>query len=98
MIDLQPVKGTRDFFPSELRLRNWLFEVWRKASLKAGFEEYDTCILEHEELYIRKAGDEISNANRMIRRFKKGIGRSPKQISNLCDFINKSRECYISHT
>ena len=60
MIDLQPVKGTRDFFPSELRLRNWLFEVWRKASLKAGFEEYDTCILEHEELYIRKAGDEIS--------------------------------------
>ena len=61
MIELQPVKGTRDFFPDELRLRNWLFEVWRKTSLKAGFEEYDTCILEHEELYIRKAGDEISN-------------------------------------
>ena len=61
MIDLRPVKGTRDFFPSELRLRNWLFEVWRKASLKAAFEEYDTCILEHEELYVRKAGDEISN-------------------------------------
>ena len=60
MIELQPVKGTRDFFPSELRLRNWLFEVWRKASLKSGFEEYDTCILEHEELYVRKAGDEIS--------------------------------------
>ncbi|HIB45416.1 MAG TPA: histidine--tRNA ligase [Candidatus Lambdaproteobacteria bacterium] len=60
MIDLQPVKGTRDFFPDEMRLRNWLFDVWRRVSVQAGFEEYDTCVLEHEELYIRKAGDEIS--------------------------------------
>ena len=60
MIDLQPVKGTRDFFPEEMRLRNWLFEIWRSASVQAGFEEYDTCVLEHEDLYIRKAGDEIS--------------------------------------
>ncbi|MED6339423.1 MAG: histidine--tRNA ligase [SAR324 cluster bacterium] len=60
MIDLQPVKGTRDFFPDEMRIRNWLFQVWRSVSEQAGFEEYDTCVLEHEELYIRKAGDEIS--------------------------------------
>ncbi len=60
MIDLHPVKGTRDFFPEELRLRNWLFEIWRRTSVQAGFEEYDTCVLEHEDLYIRKAGDEIS--------------------------------------
>ena len=60
MIDLQPVKGTRDFFPEEMRLRNWLFEIWRRTSIQAGFEEYDTCILEHENLYLRKAGDEIS--------------------------------------
>ena len=60
MTNLQPVKGTRDFFPDEMRLRNWLFEVWRNVSVQAGFEEYDTCVLEHEELYIRKAGDEIS--------------------------------------
>ena len=60
MIDLQPVKGTRDFFPEEMRLRNWLFEIWRRTSVQSGFEEYDTCVLEHEDLYIRKAGDEIS--------------------------------------
>ncbi|MBG55717.1 MAG: histidine--tRNA ligase [Deltaproteobacteria bacterium] len=60
MTDLQPVKGTRDFFPEDMRLRNWLFEIWRRASVQAGFEEYDTCVLEHENLYIRKAGDEIS--------------------------------------
>ena len=45
MIDLQPVKGTRDFFPDEMRMRNWLFQVWRSVSEQAGFEEYDTCLL-----------------------------------------------------
>ena len=60
MIDLQPVKGTRDSYPSQFRLRNWLFNSWRKSSEQAGFEEYDACVLEHEALYVRKAGDEIS--------------------------------------
>ena len=59
-IQLQPVKGTRDFYPDEMRLRNWLFQIWRETSRQFGFEEYDACVLEHEELYIRKAGDEIT--------------------------------------
>lgn len=50
MIDLQPVKGTRDFYPPQLRLRNWLFNTWRKSAQQAGFEEYDACVLEHEAL------------------------------------------------
>lgn len=59
-IDLQGVKGTRDFYPEQMRLRNWLFGVWRQTALQFGFEEYDACILEHAELYTRKAGDEIT--------------------------------------
>ncbi len=58
--ELQPVKGTRDFYPEELRLRSWLFEIWRETARQFGFEEYDACVLEHEDLYIRKAGDEIT--------------------------------------
>lgn len=57
---LQPVKGTRDFYPEEMRLRTWLFDIWRQTARQFGFEEYDACVLEHEELYIRKAGDEIT--------------------------------------
>ena len=59
-IQLQPVKGTRDFYPEEFRLRNWLFNIWRESALSFGFEEYDACVLESEDLYIRKAGDEIT--------------------------------------
>ena len=59
-MELKSVKGTRDFFPTQMRLRNWLFEQWRETAQQFGFEEYDACVLEHEELYLRKAGDEIS--------------------------------------
>jgi histidyl-tRNA synthetase len=60
IIDLQPVKGTRDFYPEDMRLRTWLFNLWREVARRYGFEEYDACVLESEELYIRKAGDEIT--------------------------------------
>ena len=59
-IDLQPVKGTRDLYPEDMRLRTWLFGQWRTVARSFGFEEYDACVLEHAELYIRKAGDEIT--------------------------------------
>jgi len=57
---LQSVRGTRDFFPEDLRLRNWLFAHWRDIASSFGFEEYDAPLLESEELYTRKAGEEIT--------------------------------------
>ena len=53
------VKGTRDFYPEEMRLRNWLFDNFTYASLLHGFEEYDAPVLETEELYTRKQGEDI---------------------------------------
>ena len=58
-IDSSPVKGVRDFYPDDMRVRNWLFEHWRAIAKQFGYEEYDSCVLESEELYVRKAGDEI---------------------------------------
>lgn len=59
-IDLEPVKGTRDFYPEDLRFRTWLFGHMRAVARSMGYEEYDACVLEHADLYIRKAGDEIT--------------------------------------
>ncbi|XP_051138876.1 histidine--tRNA ligase, chloroplastic/mitochondrial [Andrographis paniculata] len=58
-IDVNPPKGTRDFPPEEMRLRNWLFQNFREVSLSFGFEEVDFPVLESEALFIRKAGEEI---------------------------------------
>jgi histidyl-tRNA synthetase len=59
-LDLNPPRGTRDFFPEEKRLQNWLFDKWRSVALRFGFEEYDAPVVESEELYIRKAGEEVT--------------------------------------
>jgi histidyl-tRNA synthetase len=57
--ELAPPRGTRDFYPDDLRLRSWLFERFRGTALAFGFEEVDAPIVEHAELYMRKAGEEI---------------------------------------
>ena len=56
----QGVRGTRDFYPEDMRIRNWLFDKFHNTSKSHGFEEYDTPIVEYEELYTRKAGEEIT--------------------------------------
>jgi len=60
LVDLKPPRGTRDFFPEDMRLRSWLFDKFRQISLAYGFEEVDFPVLESEALYTRKAGEEIT--------------------------------------
>jgi histidyl-tRNA synthetase len=53
------VKGTRDFYPPQMAVRNWIIDGWKRVSLRNGFEEYDGPILEHLKMYQIKSGDEI---------------------------------------
>jgi histidyl-tRNA synthetase len=55
----QAPRGTRDFYPEDLRLRSWLFDHFRATAAQFGFEEIDAPVLEHTELFTRKAGEEI---------------------------------------
>ena len=55
----QNVRGTRDFYPEELRVREWLFDHFRSVAARFAFEQVDAPMLEPAELFIRKAGEEI---------------------------------------
>jgi len=57
---IPPVKGTRDFYPEEMALHNWIVDGWKKASIRNGFEEYDGPIFEYLQMYQVKSGDEIA--------------------------------------
>jgi len=59
-ISLDPPSGTRDFFPWEMRQQRFLFNKFRETATLFGFQEYDAPVLENEELYKRKAGEEIT--------------------------------------
>ncbi len=56
---IPPVKGTRDFYPEQMRLRNWIIDGWKNASIRNGFLEYDGPIFEYLKMYQVKSGDEI---------------------------------------
>lgn len=58
-MDLAPPRGTRDFYPQDMRQRNWLFGHFHDVARLFGFELYDAPVLESAELFIRKAGEEI---------------------------------------
>ncbi len=56
---IPPVKGTRDFYPSDMAVRNWIIDGWKRVSLRNGFEEYDGPIFEYLKMFQIKSGDEI---------------------------------------
>jgi histidyl-tRNA synthetase len=56
---IPPVKGTRDFYPQDMAVRNWIIDGWKRVSLRNGFEEYDGPIFEYLKMFQIKSGDEI---------------------------------------
>ena len=61
LLSTQPYKGTRDFYPNDMRLRNWFFGVIREVLETSAFEEYNGPMLESLSLYAAKSGEELAN-------------------------------------
>ncbi len=57
----QPYKGTRDFYPEDKRLQNYIFDTWRNSALSFGYEEYGAPMLEPLDVYTAKSGQELAN-------------------------------------
>jgi histidyl-tRNA synthetase len=56
-----PYRGTRDFFPKDMRGRNYIFKKMAEVSERFAYEPYDGPMLEEVELYRAKSGDELIN-------------------------------------
>jgi len=56
---IQSVKGTRDFYPEQMALRNWLYGNMKAASQLFGYQEYDGPFVETLDLYAAKSGEEL---------------------------------------
>jgi histidyl-tRNA synthetase len=55
-----PVKGTRDFYPAQMAVRNFIVDGWKTVSVRNGFEEYDGPIFEYLKMFQIKSGEEIA--------------------------------------
>ena len=55
----EPYKGTRDFYPEDMRVRDYIFGVWRRVVKRYGYEAYDAPLLEPIDIYAAKSGQEL---------------------------------------
>jgi histidyl-tRNA synthetase len=53
------IKGTRDFYPEEMAMRDFLYATMRRVSESFGYQEYDGPFLESIDLYAAKSGEEL---------------------------------------
>lgn len=58
-LKVQSVKGTRDFYPDEMAVRNYIYKTANKVSSSFGYQEFDGPFLESIELYAAKSGEEL---------------------------------------
>jgi histidyl-tRNA synthetase len=60
-LSTDPYKGTRDFYPKDMQLRNWMFGKLTSVVRSFGYQEYGGPMLEPFELYAAKSGEELVN-------------------------------------
>lgn len=58
-INREPYKGVRDFYPEDMFVQNFIFDVMRKTVISFGYIEYNASILEPTSLYKAKSGEEL---------------------------------------
>ncbi len=56
---ISSLKGTRDFYPAEMSIHLWLYEIIKEISESFGYEAYEGPFLEKIELYAAKSGEEL---------------------------------------
>jgi histidyl-tRNA synthetase len=57
----EPYKGSRDWYPEQMRLRNYIFHTWHRVAKSYGYEAYDAPLLEPIDVYAAKSGQELVN-------------------------------------
>jgi len=91
---IQPVKGTRDFYPPEKAVLTWLHRTMREVSQAYGYQEYEGPFLEPIELYAAKSGDELVKEQSFVFPDKSGnlIALRPELTPTLVRMIAQQQQ------
>ncbi|MFL5783900.1 MAG: histidine--tRNA ligase [Bacteriovoracaceae bacterium] len=84
-----PYRGTRDFFPADMRLRNFIFHKMAEVSEQFAYEPYDGPLLEEVELYLAKSGEELINEQiySFIDRGERNVAIRPEMTPTLARMV-----------
>lgn len=59
-LSTQPYKGTRDYYPEDKRVQNYIFDTWKRVVERYGYQEYGAPMVEPLDLYMAKSGEELA--------------------------------------
>ncbi len=62
-LSTQPYKGVRDFYPDDMAVQQYIFDVWSETAESFGFEKYDASVLEPSDLYKAKGAENEEMVN-----------------------------------
>ncbi|MFW9867729.1 MAG: histidine--tRNA ligase, partial [Candidatus Thorarchaeota archaeon] len=68
----EPLRGMKDYYPSDLREYNWIIDTLRDIAERYGYEEYETPQIEPIEIFAAKSSEELVNEQSFIVEKKKG--------------------------
>lgn len=87
--NLQPLKGFRDFYPEQMRFRNFLFGKMRETSKLFGYEEYEGPTLEPIEIYNAKSDEELIKNQTFVLKDKndKSLAMRPELTPTLARMV-----------
>lgn len=94
-LSTEPYKGTRDFYPKDMRLQKYLFDTMRSVVEKYGYQEYTASIMEESAVYRAKTGEEIVNEQTysFIDRGGRDVTLRPEMTPTVARMVaNKRRE------
>jgi histidyl-tRNA synthetase len=58
-----PYKGVRDFYPQDMAIQSYIFDVWGQTAESFGYERYDASVLEPAALYKAKGAENEEMVN-----------------------------------
>ncbi len=71
-------KGVRDFYPEDMAVQRYIFDMWAKTAESFGYERYDASILEPSDLYKSKGAVNEEMVNEQTYTF---IDRGEREVT-----------------
>lgn len=87
-------KGARDWYPDDMRVREYIFNTWRKVVQSYGYEPYDAPLLEPLEIYAAKSGQELVNEQtyQFVDRGERRVAIRPEMTPSVSRMIAARRQ------
>ena len=93
-LSTQSYKGSRDYYPEDKRIQNYIFSTWRKVAESFGYEEYGAPLLEPLDVYAAKTGQEIVNEQtyQFIDRGGRNVAIRPEMTPSVSRMVAARRQ------